>query len=162
MRLIATAVALLLIASQAKAQEDPQTVLKQFGEFMVGTWTPTQQADEDGPRKHIYSWMLHNKFLHSDGQQDPNPWEGFVGIEPKSKKLAWWGFFADGTAGPIYLIESSSDQWVFEGDGARPDGKGTRRVSVFKTGDSTVRGKVEDIVDGETTVVEETDWVRRR
>ncbi len=130
---------------------------------MVGSWTPADQQNKDGPIKHDYTWILNGRFLHTKStDQDPTPLVAIMGIEPKSKKLAWWGFFADGTAGPIYLIQSSDSRWVFEGDGdAGPDGNILRRLTVEKTGDASITSTMEDTIGNSTTAVTRK-WIRHR
>ena len=154
-------VAILVFASQCRAQIDAGTALSRIGDFMVGTWTPTIQQDKVGPRKHVYDWALNKKFVRVNGDMDPAPWHGYMGVDLSNNKVGWWGFFADGSSGVIYLTKFTDGEWVFEGDDFGPNGKFRRKVTVHLPADGKLHAKMEDTLDGKTTVVE-TDWVRQR
>jgi hypothetical protein len=83
-----------------------------------------------------------------------------MGVDLKTKKVGWWGFFADGTAGVLYLTKFTDDEWVFDGEDFGPDGKFRRKVTVIP-GDGKLYSKIEDTLNGKTTSIEE-DWVRHR
>ena len=148
------------IAPQCYAQTDAQKALAQIGDFMTGSWVPADQKDKNGPRKHLYSWELDKKFVRTNGDLDPKPWHGYMGVDLESNKVGWWGFFADGTSGVLYLTKFTTDKWVFDGHDFGPDGKFRRTVTVIP-GDGKLHAKIEDTLNGKTTVIEE-DWVRHR
>ncbi len=140
---------------------DHEKAFKQFAEFMEGSWTPAEQNDATGPIRHVYSWTLDRKFMRTNGTQDAErAWDGFVGIEPKSGKLAWWGFFSTGDAGPLYLMEASETEWKFVGENKGVGGKTTRHVMIRKIGDAKLLGMVRDVDDGQETTVVNDQWVR--
>ena len=152
--------AVLMTAPQCCAQIDAQKALTQIGDFMVGSWTPASQQDKDAPLKHVYTWALNKKFVRTNGELDPEPWHGYMGVDLESNQLGWWGFFADGTSGVLYLKKLEESEWVFDGSDFGPKGK-FRRVVTIKPGDGKLHSKIEDTLNGETTVIEE-DWVRHR
>ena len=135
---IAGLLSALLFVDYAQA-EDLKKTLGTFGNFMVGSWTPAEQTSQQGPTRHDYNWVLGGNFLHmKTTAKDAMPLIAILGIEPKTNKLAWWAFFADGSVGPIYLTDHSDSKWTFEGDGAGPDGDETVKLIVEKTGDATL------------------------
>jgi hypothetical protein len=163
--------ATLTLTPQSRAEIDAQDALNRIGDFMVGTWTPANQQDRNGRRKHVYDWSLNKKFVHTNADLDPEPWHGYMGVDLKNNQLGWWGFMADGGSGVIYLTKFtdviyftkfSAKEWIFEGDAFGPEGKFRRKVTVQIPADGKLHAKVEDtFLAGETTVVEE-DWVRHR
>ncbi len=159
--LLLTSLFLITISETRVSALDHQHALQQFGSMMEGSWTPLEQEDARGPIRHVYSWVLNGKFMRTNGTQDPErSWDGFVGIEPKSGKMAWWGFFASGSVGPVYLTEASDTEWTFSGDKVGDDGNLTRSVTILKTGDARIRAIVKDTLDGETITSLDAQWVR--
>ncbi|WP_146526151.1 hypothetical protein [Novipirellula artificiosorum] len=150
-----------MFSPQCWAEIDSQNALTRIGDFMVGTWVPADQQDENGPRKHVYAWALDRKFVRTNGELDPAPWHGYMGVDLKYNQVGWWGFFADGTSGVIYLTKFTEKEWIFEGDDFGPNGKFRRKVTVKIPADGKISSTIEDTLDGETTVVQQ-DWVRYR
>src|SRR6056297_1858604 len=157
----ATAFLLIVALAQSTSAQDHQKAFESFGELMIGSWTPEEQNNATGPIRHVYSETLDGKFIKADGSQDPaGPWTGFLGIEPASEKLAWWGFFQSGSAGAAYLTEATQNRWRFVGESLGDDGETTREVMIEKLGEGRIRGVVTDTVDGRVSESVDNVWVR--
>ncbi|QDV23176.1 hypothetical protein [Aureliella helgolandensis] len=157
---LALAIFLTAFALQPAVAQDHHQAFEQFAEFMEGSWTPAEQNNALRPIRHVYSWTLDGKFMRTNGTQDPGrAWDGFVGIEPKSGKLAWWGFFTTGEAGPIYLTKFTDDEWVFVADNVGADGQTKKSVSVKIVGNGKLHAHVIDTSGKEKKEIHE-EWIR--
>lgn len=157
---LALAICWAALALHPAAAQDHQEAFKQFAQFMEGSWTPAEQMNATGPIRHVYSWALNGKFMRTNGTQDPGrAWDGFVGIEPKSGQLAWWGFFTNGDAGPVYLTKYTDDEWLFVGENVDADGQTMKSVSVKIVGIGKLHAHVVDTSSEDKQEVHE-EWVR--
>ena len=146
-----------IVVGKRQTLGNAERQLQMFGRFMAGTWTRTDDGFE---RKHTYRWGLKRKFMRSNGRKDPQPWDGFIGIDLSNGQVAWWGFFADGTSGVLHLTKATDNEWEFRGYDSSPDGAFHRRVLIKKLGANQLHGKVEDTAGGTTEVIFDETWDR--
>jgi hypothetical protein len=139
---------------------DHQEAYEAFANFMVGgKWTQTVNGQKC---EHEYTRTLGGKFVRSAAHVDPEPWDGFFGIDPKNNRLGWWGFFADGAAGVCHLTKATDTEWKFEGDAYSLKGAVRRKLLVKRTGPDQLLSRIKDSLNGEAQPVVETTWTRKR
>lgn len=100
--------------------------------------------------------------MRSAGHTDPEPWDGFFGIDPQNKRLGWWGFFSDGMVGVVHLTKATDTEWKFEGDDFSPAGIVHRKEVITKAGPDKLVSRLEDSLNGEKPSVIEATWNRVR
>ena len=149
-----------IITGRRLSAGDPETALKNFADFMAGTWIRTDEGQE---RSHSYTWGLKKKFLRSNGRKDPlDPWDGMIGIDHGMGMVGWWGFFQDGGAGVVHLVDSSDDAWTFVGELNRPEGIFHRLVVIKKLAGDRLQSSVVDTKDGKAdATVEDQIWEKK-
>jgi hypothetical protein len=139
---------------------DHKGAFESFADLMVGgTWTSTIKGEEC---EHEYTRTLNRKFVRSAGHTDPNPWDGFFGIDPQNNRLGWWGFFSDGMVGVIHLTKATDTEWKFEGNDFSPAGTVHRKVVITKQSPDKLLSRVEDSLDGKEPAIVEGEWTRAR
>lgn len=148
------------VAKGKRAQQiDAEKALRKFGNFMKGTWTRT---DDGFKREHHYTWALKRKFMRTNNRKDPNPMDGYIGIDQSNGKLGWWGFFADTMTGVIHLTAMSDGRWVFSGIDHGPEGRVHRKLVVEKASDNKLHAVVTDTNNGQSEVIINESWEKSK
>ncbi len=129
---------------------DVQTAIKEFADFMAGTWTRTEEGVE---RCHEYEWILGGKFMQSRIPAQIDGLPNFHGISvwrPRRARRPGVAQFSDGGSGVVYLVASGNGRWVFEGDVAGPEGPIHRRITGKRLEPKKLEATLQDTVDGVT------------